>query len=265
MGVLRRKPHARSAGQNMEDGRMFTLRLSRPAAAVALAALLMAVAWSFFMGVMVGRGQNPEARVEELTGFKADAAASPEDAPAQSPSAAHAPEAPPAAPSGPQAAATAAPAAPEDRGEAAPPAQAPGKPAYPFGRPKGEGLTAWGIQPEARPQAGPAAAQEAGRKPSGETPAAKTAPSRPQFDYTYQVAAFKKADEADKLRARLEARGIRARTRRSGRVTLVTAHLRGTDEAAAALGETLKGMRLDTPVLLSRKAVAPSSGKRKGR
>ena len=34
--------------------------------------LLAAVGWSFFMGFMVGRGQNPEQRVEQMTGLQLD-------------------------------------------------------------------------------------------------------------------------------------------------------------------------------------------------
>ena len=64
-----RKPRVRSAGGAPEKERRFALRLSLPVAGLLAAVLVVAVGWSFFMGYMVGRGQNPEQRVEQLTGL----------------------------------------------------------------------------------------------------------------------------------------------------------------------------------------------------
>ena len=50
--------------------------------------LVVAVGWSFFMGFMVGRGQNPETRVEQMTSMiskdapAAKGKAAPQEAPA---------------------------------------------------------------------------------------------------------------------------------------------------------------------------------------
>ncbi|MDE5833515.1 MAG: SPOR domain-containing protein [Desulfovibrio sp.] len=41
---------------------------SGPALAVAAAVLVCAVGWAFFMGLMVGRGQNPVGKINDLTG-----------------------------------------------------------------------------------------------------------------------------------------------------------------------------------------------------
>lgn len=268
-----RKPRAKGA-PNTEEKR-FALRLSLPAAAVLGVVLAVAVGWSFFMGFMVGRGQNPEARVEQMTGLGAETPPPPtpqepvtapsEQLPPESGAAAAAapPEtdrgAAPAPADGAQAAAVpSAPAQPPQE-PAAPPAGETAGQAYPFARPSGSGLAAWGITPRNN------GAQPAGPQADGQaTPPPATA-AGPMYDFVYQAAAFKSAKEADRLCAALNGHGLRPSRKKSGKVTLVTLRLRGTDADAAALRKTLEGMRLGAPVLLSRKAVtqaAPAKNKR---
>ncbi len=250
--------------------------------------LMAAVGWSFFMGFMVGRGQNPEQRVEQMTGLQLDkqapqAAQGGVDAPktpvaaaagagsdAAAPKGQEAP-APDGAATGPQAAAPAAPAAPS-AAEAASPAN---PSAYPFDRPSANSLAAWhgGKSPQGGAQAGAQPGAQAGAQ-AAKTPATQAqasaqaqkpaAPQAPQFDFVFQVAAFKSADDADKLRKRLEERGIRTRLEKSGKVQLVMVNLRGSDLDASNLREELGRMKLGAPIQKSKKAV-PGKSRSTGR
>ena len=250
--------------------------------------LMAAVGWSFFMGFMVGRGQNPEQRVEQMTGLQLDkqapqAAQGGVDAPktpvaaaagagpdAAAPKGQEAP-APDGAASGPQAVAPAAPAAP-----AAAEAASPANPsAYPFDRPSANSLAAWhgGKSPQGGAQAGAQPGAQTGAQ-AAKTPATQAqasaqaqkpaAPQAPQFDFVFQVAAFKSADDADKLRKRLEERGIRTRLEKSGKVQLVMVNLRGSDLDASNLREELGRMKLGAPIQKSKKAV-PGKSRSTGR
>lgn len=81
------------------------------------------------------------------------------------------------------------------------------------------------------------------------------------FDFVYQVAAFKGGDDADKLRTSLEGKGLRTRTRKSGKLTLVMVSLRGTEDDAFRLREELQHMRLGVPIKISQKPVGKTAKK----
>ena len=275
-----RKPRQKTAASPAaSDKKRLVLRLSAPMATLLGLILMAAVGWSFFMGFMVGRGQNPEQRVEQMTGLQLDkqapqAAQGGVDAPktpvaaaagagsdAAAPKGQEAP-APDGAATGPQAAAPAAPAAPS-AAEAASPAN---PSAYPFERPSANSLAAWGIKPS---QAGAQAGAQAAKTPTTQAQASAqaqkpAAPQAPQFDFVFQVAAFKSADDADKLRKKLEERGIRTRLEKSGKVQLVMVNLRGSDLDASNLREELGRMKLGAPIQKSKKAV-PGKSRSTGR
>ena len=247
------------------------------------AILVVAVGWSFFMGFMVGRGQNPETRVEQMTSMIS------KDAPKAKP----APEAP-----APDAAAPAAQAETADAQNPAPGAEEnqampagapqPGKQgqdqkgqkaaaqapqgkqgqqspqgAYPFAQPSGNSLAAWGIKPGANQNAqgqGAQASAQTGAQANAQNgvQAAKPAPAKtgPQFDYVYLVAAFKSDEDADKLRTRLEGKGLRTRTQKNGKLVLVMVSIRGTEDDAFNLREDLRHMKLGVPIQISQKPVS---------
>ncbi|MFT3957584.1 MAG: SPOR domain-containing protein [Desulfovibrio sp.] len=271
MAAPLRKPRKSVVSQPSGEKRRFVIRLSGPMLALLGAILAVAVGWSFFMGFMVGRGQNPETRVEQMTSMIS------KDAPKAKP----APEAP-----APDAAAPAAPAETADAQIPAPGAEEnqaapagapqPGKPgqdqkgqkaaaqapqgkqgqqspqgAYPFAQPSGNSLAAWGIKPGANQNAQGQGAQSGAQ-------AAKPAPAKtgPQFDYVYQVAAFKSDEDADKLRTRLEGKGLRTRTQKNGKLVLVMVSIRGTEDDAFNLREDLRHMRLGVPIQVSQKPVS---------
>lgn len=276
-----RKPRQKTAASPAaSDKKRLILRLSAPMATLLGLILMAAVGWSFFMGFMVGRGQNPEQRVEQMTGLQLDkqaqqtaqggvdapntpvaaAAGDQSDAAAPKGQEAHAPD---GVAAGPQAAAA----------PAAPPAAEAGSPAnpsaYPFDRPSASSLAAWGIKPSqagAQPGAQPGA-QAASKAPATQASAQAqkpAAPQAPQYDFVFQVAAFKSADDADKLRKKLEERGIRTRLEKSGKVQLVMVNLRGTDLDATNLREELGRMKLGAPIQKSKKAV-PGKSRSTGR
>lgn len=267
-----RKSFQKSAASGGKP-RRFTFSLSGVAVAALGLVLVAAVGWAFFMGFMVGRGQNPEKSVEQMTGMLRDEQAQPAaPAPPAAPAAPGAQSAPTAPPERAEQAGSAVevPASPADAAhamqaqqspQAAPQAAPQEGSAFPFSRPQGAGLAAWGINP-ATPAPGAAAAPssppQAQRAPAAHP---KAAQAELLFDYSFQVAAFKDKADADKLRARLESKGLRSRQQKSGKVLLVLVNLRGTELDAANLREELQRMKLGKPILASKKAVSGKSRK----
>lgn len=273
-----------------------TLDLSAAATAALGLALAAAVGWSFFMGYMVGRGEHPERGMESVAGLLL---------PGSSPSAdavgAAAPlpgaEALSPAPDGaaPQAEASPLPppvpgAEPRAAGGVASPdgtppvaaAGAPGRagpapadaasanqaaPAYPFSRPQGDSLAAWGIREGNAPQ--PSDRQPAPLRSEASAPAVRPGAAalerqaaEPRFDHVFQAAAFRGPADAERLRARLEEAGLRARVRQSGKVRLVLVSVRGSARDADRVRGELAALGLGRPILLEKKPVAEKTGGR---
>ncbi len=188
-----RKIRQRIAPAVPKGGFSFTLP---PLAAGAVCIVMLAcIGWAFFMGYMVGHGQNPGEEMRELTGI---------------------------------------------------------------GRPDRETL--------AEMDKAMAGSEDAGlrdkladlsRQPVGGAPAKPQAATNgaPLYDFVFQVAAFRNVDDADRLRQRLEGQGLRTRGQKSGKLTLVMVHMRGTDLDAANLKEELQRMRLGSPLQKSKKRV----------
>lgn len=107
----------------------------------------------------------------------------------------------------------------------------------------------------------PPGAAIAPEQKSAPAPKPAPAPSRPQepkFAFVYQLAAFRSRD-TDSLkatRAKLEAAGYRIRQEKRGKLTFLLAHLRGTEEDAAALRAACARLRLGSPLLRSRTAIS---------
>ena len=265
MAAPLRKPRKSVVSPPAGEKRRFVIRLSGPMATLLGTILAVAVGWSFFMGFMVGRGQNPETRVEQMTSMISKDSAVPKakaaqpEAPAPDPAAtAETAEGQNAAPvaenAAPAAAAPAQPGKPADAKAQKAAAQQPQQaPAYPFAQPSANGMAAWGIKPGANQQGAQA----------GTAQAAKPAPAKtgPQFDYVYQVAAFKSDEDADKLRTRLEGKGLHTRTQKNGKLVLVMVNLRGTEDDAFNLREDLRHMKLGVPIMVSQKPVSNKSQK----
>lgn len=238
-----RKIRQRIAPAVPKGGFSFTLP---PLAAGAVCIVMLAcIGWAFFMGYMVGHGQNPGEEMRELTGIgRPDretlaemdkAMAGSEDASLRDKLADLSRQPVGGAPAA--ANASAAPAA-------APAAKSP----YPFNKPSDNGLAAWGNAPKG-------AAQPASEKTAAPAKPQAATNGAPLYDFVFQVAAFRNVDDADRLRQRLEGQGLRTRGQKSGKLTLVMVHMRGTDLDAANLKEELQRMRLGSPLQKSKKRV----------
>lgn len=238
-----RKIRQRIAPAVPKGGFSFTLP---PLAAGAVCIVMLAcIGWAFFMGYMVGHGQNPGEEMRELTGIgRPDretlaemdkAMAGSEDAGLRDKLADLSRQPVGGAPAA--ANASAAPAA-------APAAKSP----YPFNKPSDNGLAAWGNAPKG-------AAQPASEKTAAPAKPQAATNGAPLYDFVFQVAAFRNVDDADRLRQRLEGQGLRTRGQKSGKLTLVMVHMRGTDLDAANLKEELQRMRLGSPLQKSQKRV----------
>ena len=265
--------------------------------AALLVVFAVAVGWAFFMGVIIGQGQNPAERVsamlherpretppsETMTAGEAVADLLDRPLPLRNGSqgeraeaaAGHEGEDPARASDGQQAAPQAQEALPASgqtvSGQAAQgrqpqeqPVQAateePKASAYPFARPQGESLAAWGIQPGGAAQAAQqdsakAQTSAAPRRTEGRTEQKAAPKAEPKFDYVYQAAAFRDKGDGDALRARLEEKGLRTRLQKSGKVYLVQVLLRGSEREAENVRETLRRLGLGKPIRLSKKAV----------
>lgn len=306
-GTRRETTGGGSAGFSLRGLR---LGFSGAALAALALALVCAVLWSFFMGYMVGRGQNPERGVESVAGLLLPAAPGGPGVPdgeagrtpdgdaagrsaadtGQGPESAAGAVPPPTADATGQAAASAtsatsgtpavaAPAGDAGSGTGAGTGAAAQAQAYPFSRPQGAGLAAWGIT---APEAGQAVNQQhqgaaQGRAPGASQPAPQAAAAKapqpapaqgrpaaatePQFDYLFQVAAFRGPADAERLRGRLEQAGLRSSVRPSGKVRLVLVHLRGDGGTAARLREELAAMNLGKPILLEKTPVRARKGR----
>lgn len=223
----------------------FSFTLPPLAAGTVCIVMLACIGWAFFMGYMVGHGQNPGEEMRELTGIgRPDretlaemdkAMAGSEDAGLRDKLADLSRQPVGGAPAA--ANASAAPAA-------APAAKSP----YPFNKPSDNGLAAWGNAPKG-------AAQPASEKTAAPAKPQAATNGAPLYDFVFQVAAFRNVDDADRLRQRLEGQGLRTRGQKSGKLTLVMVHMRGTDLDAANLKEELQRMRLGSPLQKSQKRV----------
>lgn len=207
-----------------KTGEPVSIPITTPVAIGLSVILACAAGWAFFMGYMVGKGQNPETEVQAMAGL------SRED-------------------DGDQASETDAPPLMASAGQVPSPLEPLPES---FNKPQGDGLTAW----EAPPPPTPAPKKAAVPKPKPQTDTTR-------YDYSYQTAALKSSQDANKLRARLEKAGIRATTQKSGKVYLVVASLRGTTSDAANLRQKLKTLGLGQPVQLSKKPVPAKAAKKK--
>lgn len=192
--------------------------------------LVCAVAWAFFMGLMVGRGQSPQAEIHAMTGMLA-----PEEE-------------------------TSAPDASFEEGEGAsgripplPEAAAAGAASSVHAPPQGQAMRAWPQEKPGQTQAQPARPQARRSAQAGR--AEPKADPNQRFSYSFQVAAFKTRDEAQNAQKELIASGYRASFRKSGNVYLVLVNLRGSQNVVDKFQATLKKLRLGKPLQLSRKPV----------
>ncbi len=236
-------------------------RLSWPMLFAVSALLLVAVAWAFFMGFMVGKGQNPEYGLKGMNELMSQISGKENQSAAEKLPASEKPasteEAVPNQDDNPSKTnqnpeASASPKA-EAQGAKA------GNPVYPFARPEGASLDAWGAKDRGGIAQKNSQSADPGQNAREKQEKKALESQAPLYDYLYQVAAFKNQSDAQGLRLKLEKAGIRAKIEKSGKVHLVLAALRGSEADANALREELLRQKLGRPLLMSKK---PVSGKK---
>lgn len=219
------RPSSRSPGavdpanEKKATKRRYTLSLSFAGLISSVIIIIIAIGWTFTLGVIIGRGYNPEKQLPEL----AKLLPAPEEQPVEEQEILK----------------------PEELNFMSELKQ----------QTSSSEKTA-SAQPETKPAA-PAV--------SAATPAPKKEKAASsevvRSDYVFQVVAYKKRDQADRLRERLEGEGLRTRMNiekdQKGRPKWfrVQVLLRGTEEDAAEAMDILAGMGIKDPQLLSKKTV----------
>ena len=223
--------------QTRDGSPRFVITLSAPASALIAAILIVIVAWCFFMGFMVGRGQNPEKHLEEIAAIVGQAKT--DDAGA------------PQGDAKPGDAATAG----EQNGENA---QAkdksqPDAQASPDGQPDqgtGDQQAADAAASDTRTGA-QAPLKDAIRQQPKKPDPAQT--GEPVFIYTYRLATVKTQEAAKSEQKRYQSKGVQCVIRKLNSSFSLNMTLRGTEKDDAALRQKLKSAGLGAPMLLSKK------------
>lgn len=225
-------------------------------------ALVCCVAWAFFMGLMVGRGQNPQAGIAAMTGMTLDKERELnktddqiKDAEAIDDRSIFAIDEPKggAAIQGPSGALPEAAAnAPKTASTDAAAVHAP---------PTGASANAW---PDAvMPETGARAPQPKVAPKNSLPPKAQVIAQPDQrHNYSFQVAALKSQEDAARLRKELAAQGLKAEIRKNGKVLLLIVNIRGGKAELDAFSAKLKKLRLGKPVQLSKTPIATRGAKK---
>lgn len=223
--------------QTRDESPRFVITLSAPASALIAAILIVIVAWCFFMGFMVGRGQNPEKHLEEIAAIvgqaKNDESAAPQG------------DAKPGD----------AGTAEDQNGENA---QAkdksqPDAQASPDGQPDqgaGDQQAADAAASDTRTGA-QAPLKDAIRQQPKKPDPAQT--GEPVFIYTYRLATVKTQEAAKSEQKRYQSKGVQCVIRKLNSSFSLNMTLRGTEKDDAALRQKLKSAGLGAPMLLSKK------------
>ncbi len=235
--------------------RTFNIKLTFSALVTAGIVLFIGIAWSFVLGVMVGRGYNPEKKVPQLASLL------PDERKAQTAPPNISEQIPKGEVMKPEDLGfmTSLKGKPGEKGVSAP---APAKNVNdPKMRPLSNSMAA--VQGGAGTPASQASTQGTTPPPAiqptasqpAKQPAVPPQPKQNQFDYTWQVATFKDMDSVDKLRARLEGQGLRSRVEKSGKLIKVMVLYRGTEDSAKGVRQSFGEMGLGQPLQRGKKPV----------
>lgn len=228
------KPDKADKREKLPDAPAPKVMLSGPLLAALSLVLVCAVAWAFFMGLMVGRGQNPQESLPAMAGML--------ESPAPENPAPEFPEKPDLA------------ELPQGEGETQGPSgvlplPVPGAAASVHAPPTGAASQAW-----------PQAEQKPRPKPK---PAAPAVVDNRKYDYVYQVAAFRSNADASKAQKAINGKGLRATVRKSGRVYLVMANFRGTPAEMDRVLARMRSQGMTKPMQLSKLLVEPKPARQK--
>lgn len=229
--------------------RSYTLRLTVSSIITAGIVLVIGIGWSFVLGVMVGRGYNPEKKISQLANlFPKEEDATPaamgrvgDENPTETVMRAE------------DLSYAASLKGKPGQGKLAPPPPKAGTEPKPKNMQNATAVVA-PVADTASLVSQPVAAQN----PAAAAPRPDTAqvqktppPTQQNFDFTFQVATFKDTDSVDTLRARLEGAGLRTRMEKNAGKTVLYKVLvlyRGSDEGAQALRQQMVDMGLGQPI-----------------
>ncbi len=215
--------------------------------------LVCAIGWAYFMGLMVGRGQNPEARLQEMTAFinspKNNSTNIAESQEANSQPAPGEVSQPATAESLPTE---------HEVAQIQTSSMQPSSSAYPFNKPSAAGAAAWGKTASENVPAQSIKSPDKAKAAITSVPGEKIL-----YDYVFQVGAFKSLKDAENLKKALESHKLKAKVQKSGKVCIVLVSVRGSETAATELASRIRPLKLGKPLQLSKKQVTPKT--RKGR
>lgn len=219
--------------QTREGSKRFAVTLSPAAMAVVGLGLLIILGWCFYMGFMIGRGQNPEEHLQRMAAILQPA----DEQKAAQPGAAPAPEGQPAE------------AAAQDGQPAQQQAQAAGQPA-PFvpGNVPGYPTFQQG-QPAQAAQAAKPAAQPKEQAKQATRPAQAQAP----YTFVYRMATVRSREDARSEQARYENKGFRTSIRAYGKSWALLHTFKGTDRDCEQFLADVKKAGLGAPARVSKK------------
>ncbi len=212
-----------------------TRGLSPRGLALLAAALLLVLAWSFYMGFLVGRGQNPEEQLKKIS--EVWQGARPAD-----------PAAVQEAGSVPEGAAAEAPAVQEAQAPAEPKSSAvPGYPSFSTSQ-----QTAAQDAPKVQERQPARETRAAQAKETRPAPAREEA-SRGGYAFVYRMATLRSQEAARSEQARYEAKGFRTSIQRMGSAWALLHSFTGTDADCEKFLSAVRKAGLGEPRRVSRK------------
>ncbi len=235
MQVVPRRQPGPTKQQDSGGGRHFEIRLS--ATVLALVAVLIAatVGWSFVMGFIVGRGDDPGERIAKFDPFVRSAELNPAVIPAQAANDKKGQE-----------------SEEKDKGADKPTAEPPKKSdeksgkaeieqPHPFARPRENAGKAWGVEDvRVLPKDGESAESE----------------SSDRTEYFYQVASYRKKAEAEALSKKLAGKRSRSYVQQNGSLFSVYLNIKANDREYSELQSLFAKLRVKGPRLMARKGQA---------
>lgn len=224
--------------------RSYTLRLTASSIITTVIVLVIGIGWSFVLGVMVGRGYNPEKKISQLANlFPKDESEAPasmgrvgDDQPVDTVMRAE------------DLSYSASLKGKPGQGKLAPPPPKHGTEPKPKNMQNATAVVATTVDAAGLVSQPTAQAPATARVENITTP---QAPAPQNFDFTFQVATFKDTNSVDNLRAKLEGAGLRTRMETTkGKTVLykVLVLYRGTADAAQSLRQQLVDMGLGQPI-----------------
>ncbi len=224
--------------QTRDGASRFSVTLSPAALSLAALGMVLILGWCFYMGFMIGRGQNPEERLQRIAAVLQPGGGASQPAQGQADGAGGEP-----APQGVPEPAAGQGAVP------APPAQGQ-VPGYPVFQTQGAGQQAQ-TQAQATAQPGASQPQQAKAQPAAKADRAQAGP--PTYTFVYRMATVFTREDARREQERYENKGFSTSIRQSGKSWGLLHTFKGTDKDCEAFLKDVKRAGLGQPARVSRK------------